>query len=405
MNLLLLRSAGIASLLGCSVSAPSCNTRPVRYLRVASSLVLLAATSVPPATTCWELLHPLPIPNVALPDPNGYDDLVAAGKMFDSPNLSTVAEPQSTEELAARVARYSKAYERAQVGLSRAYVTPVWSADDNLQESHSLRAEELHSIHILALALSLKSELARRERRPVDAATVAADIIRLGHSVVRQGRVFELQMSAHIDDAGKESLYRVTGELSPKTCRELTRELSLLEKRQEPLAEIQHRERIFNENAHHWRQHLWMFLAEVVGLESDAANTAREVRAKTVATSHLLTITLALRAYLVERGAYPDELQQLVPDYLRSLPHDPFQPTGNGFVYRLADGGYVLYSFGPNGQDDGGAPYEETKDGSLDGGTGDLRLDVLFEFEEEPAEVMDDVDDANGRTSNNSVCP
>jgi len=192
INLFLLRSVGIASVLGCSVSAPSSNTRAVRYLRAASSMALLVATSIPPATTCWELLHPLPIPFVEVPNPNGYDDLVAAGKMFDSPILDTSVQPQSTEELAAEVARYSEAYERARLGLSREFVNPVWSAGDDLQEDYMLWIEDMSSIRSLARALSMKSELARREHRHEDVATIAAGIIRLGHAVVRHGVVIHM---------------------------------------------------------------------------------------------------------------------------------------------------------------------------------------------------------------------
>jgi len=84
INLLLLRAAGSASLSGCRTPAPPSRNRVVRYLVAVASALLLTATSIPPILLCWELLHPLPIPTVELPDPNGYDDLVAAGKMFDS---------------------------------------------------------------------------------------------------------------------------------------------------------------------------------------------------------------------------------------------------------------------------------------------------------------------------------
>lgn len=71
-------------------------------------------------------------------------------------------------------------------------------------------------------------------------------------------------------------------------------------------------------------------------------------------TQNLLLLTsLALRAYKVEHGAYPRFLQELAPGYLKSIPADPLALKGS-FKYKLKGSGYVLYSVGPDGKDDGG---------------------------------------------------
>ena len=394
INLLLLRAAGLASL-ACGGPARARGRRAVRYLLATSSAVLLAATSIPPVTTCWKLLHPLPIPAAKLPDPNGYEDLVAAGKMFDSPILNTAVEPQSTGELAAEVAKYSKAYDRCRLGLSREVVCPIWGEGEDLAENQTLWIEDFSSIRSLARALSMKSELARRELRHADAATVARDIIRLASAMERHGTVLHLLVGVAIEGMGKASLCRVTGELSPETCRELVHELSVIEERREPLDEILHRDRILSENAYGWSGHLFEFLWDLAGGGSVKTQLMNNTYPRAVATSRLLIITLALRAYTVERGGYPNELRQLVPDYLRSLPADPFGPKDESFVYRLVDGGYVLYSLGPNRRDDGGVPQKETTDGYTGWDTGDLRLDTLYKLEEEATEEVNDDRGAN----------
>jgi hypothetical protein len=76
---------------------------------------------------------------------------------------------------------------------------------------------------------------------------------------------------------------------------------------------------------------------------------------ETQARNALLLVTLALRAYRLERGGYPETLAELAPSYLRKLPADPFG-AGQGFGYRREGGRYVLYSVGPDGKDDGGEP-------------------------------------------------
>ncbi|HEY3282408.1 MAG TPA: hypothetical protein VGN26_09060 [Armatimonadota bacterium] len=72
----------------------------------------------------------------------------------------------------------------------------------------------------------------------------------------------------------------------------------------------------------------------------------------------LLAVTLALRAYRLERGAYPERLAQLVPRYLDAVPQDPFARSGD-LRYRRSGSGYVLYSVGPDTRDDGGRPIDK----------------------------------------------
>ena len=52
------------------------------------------------------------------------------------------------------------------------------------------------------------------------------------------------------------------------------------------------------------------------------------------------------------RGQYPQRLDELVPDILPKVPHDPF--TNEPLVYQRRGNGYLLYSLGANGLDDGG---------------------------------------------------
>jgi hypothetical protein len=72
------------------------------------------------------------------------------------------------------------------------------------------------------------------------------------------------------------------------------------------------------------------------------------------ADNRLLAATLALRAYRLEHGRYPATLQALTPRYLPAVPGDPFSPAP--LLYRSQCKGYVLYSIGPDGKDDGGTP-------------------------------------------------
>ena len=63
-------------------------------------------------------------------------------------------------------------------------------------------------------------------------------------------------------------------------------------------------------------------------------------------------LALAVAGYRADRGKYPAELHDLAPHYAKDIPSDGF--SGGPLRYRLEGDGYLLYSVGRNGLDDGG---------------------------------------------------
>jgi hypothetical protein len=70
----------------------------------------------------------------------------------------------------------------------------------------------------------------------------------------------------------------------------------------------------------------------------------------------LVQLAAALAVYRAENGAYPEKLDALVPGVLPQLPADLFH--GKPYIYQRDGEGYLLYSAGPNGDDDGGSNDE-----------------------------------------------
>jgi hypothetical protein len=67
----------------------------------------------------------------------------------------------------------------------------------------------------------------------------------------------------------------------------------------------------------------------------------------------LLVTVLALKRYHLQHGAYPANLNELVPNYLKQVPMDFMD--GKPLRYRLRpDGDFLLYSVGEDGEDNGG---------------------------------------------------
>jgi len=96
--------------------------------------------------------------------------------------------------------------------------------------------------------------------------------------------------------------------------------------------------------------------------------------ARIQASLRLLRAELALREYHLQHGAYPAALQQLTPGELTAAALDPF--VDQPLRYRRQGAGYVLYSVGPDLQDDGGLPIVSR--GVSSSSKGDLVAGKLF---------------------------
>ncbi len=80
---------------------------------------------------------------------------------------------------------------------------------------------------------------------------------------------------------------------------------------------------------------------------------ARWSAARVETKNTLLIVALALRAYKLEHGAYPEKLDALVPNYLQEIPTDPFG-SGEPLRYKKQATNYKLWSIGSDKKDDGG---------------------------------------------------
>ncbi|HEY5912617.1 MAG TPA: hypothetical protein VJA21_18605 [Verrucomicrobiae bacterium] len=91
------------------------------------------------------------------------------------------------------------------------------------------------------------------------------------------------------------------------------------------------------------------------------------VRAMRAETERSLVLTaIALKRYQVRHGEAPQSLSALVPEFLPSVPVD-YMDGGSLRYRRQPEGGFLLYSVGEDGKDDGG-------DASLPPGKTNLRM-------------------------------
>jgi hypothetical protein len=89
-------------------------------------------------------------------------------------------------------------------------------------------------------------------------------------------------------------------------------------------------------------------------LPAISAAASAEDRAATKFT--LVDLAIALERYRARHGQYPKDLGALAPDLISKIPNDSF--ADRPLVYQPTEKGYLLYSFGKNGKDDGGRCYD-----------------------------------------------
>jgi hypothetical protein len=79
-----------------------------------------------------------------------------------------------------------------------------------------------------------------------------------------------------------------------------------------------------------------------------------------IACQRLAITALAIEQFRNQNGRLPEKLAELVPQFLARDPEDPFARTT--LRYRRNSTGYVAYSVGPDGSDDGGLEKSDKKE-------------------------------------------
>jgi hypothetical protein len=95
-------------------------------------------------------------------------------------------------------------------------------------------------------------------------------------------------------------------------------------------------------------------LVPAVGKVQQAGDRAAQIQAN-------LHLAFALAAYHSDHGRYPQKLDELEPKYVKTIARDIF--SGKPLTYRPSGKGYLLYSVGVNGRDDGGRGYDDKPPG------------------------------------------
>jgi hypothetical protein len=335
-----------------------------------SGVVMAIAVFLLPTYVYYRLLTPLPIPAVVLPTPNGFNDIVAAGKGLNV-RLINLADESPVDQVVAEVKRLDDYFKLAEQGLSRPCLVPLDYTD------MSVGIDYFSECRTLCRAFSAKINSAVTEGRIEDAVRDIELSFQLGHACRSGGVVMHFLVGKAIEGVATSDLWNARESLDYGQCVHLIKVLQRHSDSEEPLDAMLDRDRLWTENAYGFYGQLAEILSDIGEKPWIERRLRTSIEPRYRSTIELLKCELAIRAFKLTHGWLPDSLQMLVPEVLPAVPVDPFDSTGGPLHYRVTDEGYDLYSVGLNGVDDRGIAIKDEED-SHPSSLGDFRLNAEY---------------------------
>jgi hypothetical protein len=302
-----------------------------KWLALAAAFVVLIAGLA--------VLHSYlaPEPGEPLPNPNGYDDFVAAGEMLadrmhvsglfleqQMSGLLTNKTAESLRSLRGFVSNNRTALDRAHLGLTRACRVRIdYSTKANRHDS------ELFFVGSVAGALAAEGNLAQMEGKPMEAAQDYVGGVKLGMDVAHGGLIIDALVGAASESWATGGLRTTVPQLDGAQSREILEKLRKLESTRETKQEIlEHEDAYFRRTlgfvsvfydlrsivyTGHKTPRTWHYHSVLTLAKYDAQRRQTQE----------VELQLALRAFELEKGRKAQGWGDLVPDYLKEIPKDP----------------------------------------------------------------------------------
>jgi hypothetical protein len=221
----------------------------------------------------------------------------------------------------------------------------------------------------LCRALQAESEAALIKKEPQVAGDYALACVELSQAMGRGGLAVDSLVGRALEGVGYGQLAKVRGGLSIDQLREVLTALARDSQRRDEFAVIRAREVDYNDRLRGFAARLENILLEISGRKAPWEESFLGACRRRRAENALLRIHLSAQLFTAERGREPVTFDELVPDYLPSLPLDPY--TNQPLRCKTEAGKPIVYSVGWDGVDNGGqftipATYHSQKGYDLD---------------------------------------
>ena len=306
----------------------------------------------------WWLQRPQFVPP-QLPSPNGYDELLAAAEKTHKRTGSY--DEMASEELGEVTSYNQPALELARSALANKCVVAIdWTGDRAwFDDIHFARLQPLREI---ARAFAAEGHFQSRQGNGEQALRSGQDNLRVGTAIANGGFVIDWELGHASTLYGLLTVRAALDDLPEDQVSNLLSELQQTHLDFEDPNQVLRRELAFFRQAYGPVQWLIMKRTAIAQQQTMRLRMA-ETTKRYEALLELLKVHAALRSYQLDNESLPATLEELTPDYISKVPTDLF--SGRAFAYRVTEEGYLLYSVGPNGVDDGGVETTDGIDGDL----------------------------------------
>jgi hypothetical protein len=203
---------------------------------------------------------------------------------------------------------------------------------------------------ILALSKVLKDQASLALIDDADEyAKLTSAHLRLCAIMMRGGLIDETYQALTVQADIQAQLAETRHYLSAKGAQQIIASLQWIETECEPASVILARDTAYMQQRWGWPERLKQILP---GPTIDRSVPYLEIATPTRTFASLLKTELALQLFHAEHSRWPNQLDELVPSQLKSIPLDPY--SDQPLHYRFEGDTYVLYSVGPDQHDDGG---------------------------------------------------
>jgi len=269
-------------------------------------------------------LEPLP-PVAPLPIPNGYENLVKAGRVIKVSGLSSYIQ-MNAQQLGGLVATNAEALQLLHAGLSNQSRVPLQFSEAYMAN----HLNELAGLKRLAQVLDAEGRLAEMEGRTGVAARSYLDTIHLGAESARGGVIIDQLVGTAIEAIGVAGLQRLVDQLDAKSCRDTAAAMENYDAQGQTWQQVMQQERDWSRRAYPGVRNELVRLMSRNSLNK-AFQTGEGRFNKQQMKARQLAVDLAARAYELDKGHSPASITDLVPEYLKAIPQDPV--TGTNMVY------------------------------------------------------------------------
>ncbi len=318
---------------------------------------------------------------------NTFNQLVQAAQSLEHTEILGREEPPTSEEMAEFVTANKPHLDAAREALRGEFHAEVVYVEDMFDK----HMDEIVPLRDLARAFCLELTVAEREGRLADAVESGVNALDLAGAVRRGGFIIDMFIAGAISGFGVDALRRIRHRLGIDELRLLLRELQRVESQREAFASIAARDEQW-ERRFPQEEESEPFTMEwpepeddeeeldeetkqaILELITESASRPREEQTqdfldsdhRELAFLRLLTVDSALLAFQATLGALPEELDALVPKFLRAVPLDRY--IDEPFHFRRDGDDVVLYSVGPSRTSHGGrmGSWDEVMSGEAD---------------------------------------